>query len=139
MDEVSRHADRQDPGVDPARALRAVGGLGLVGAGVLGAHLMGYGLACPLRALTGIQCPVCGTTRAAAAMLRGDLVEAWSLNCWTMSLGVVLAVCVLAWSIELCGGPRIRPPRRWGQLTQARIYWVAGVSGAVFMVVRNLL
>jgi len=30
-------------------------------------------LACPLRSLTGIPCPVCGMTRAVTAAMRGDL------------------------------------------------------------------
>ena len=30
-------------------------------------------LVCPLRALTGIPCPVCGMTRAVTAAMRGDL------------------------------------------------------------------
>ena len=136
---MSAPSDHRHAPFDPARALRATGGLGLVGAGILGAHLLGFGLPCPLLALTGIQCPFCGTTRAAAALIRGDLAAAWSFNAWTMSIGVGLAVCVLAWTLEVLGGPRIRPPRTWGQLTQGRVHWVIGVTGLGFMVLRNLL
>ncbi|HVL65207.1 MAG TPA: DUF2752 domain-containing protein, partial [Actinomycetota bacterium] len=31
------------------------------------------GLPCPLKATTGIDCPLCGATRATFALLRGDV------------------------------------------------------------------
>ena len=38
------------------------------------------GITCPLRAATGIPCPLCGLTGSIRAVLRLDLAEAWSLN-----------------------------------------------------------
>ena len=35
---------------------------------------------CPMRALTGLPCPTCGATRAAEAMLGGDLLDAVLYN-----------------------------------------------------------
>lgn len=35
---------------------------------------------CLLRTLTGAECPSCGATRAAAALLAGDLSAAWTAN-----------------------------------------------------------
>ncbi len=35
---------------------------------------------CPFRALTGIPCPTCGTTRAALGFLDGHLVSAFAAN-----------------------------------------------------------
>ena len=35
---------------------------------------------CPFRALTGLLCPLCGTLRAAHAVLHGHLVAAFLLN-----------------------------------------------------------
>jgi Protein of unknown function (DUF2752) len=35
---------------------------------------------CPFRALTGFQCPGCGTTRALHQLLHGNLVAAFELN-----------------------------------------------------------
>jgi hypothetical protein len=38
------------------------------------------GITCPLRAATGIPCPLCGLTGSIRAGLRLDVAEAWSLN-----------------------------------------------------------
>jgi hypothetical protein len=35
---------------------------------------------CLIRTMTGVACPGCGMTRAAAALLRGDVPMAWSLH-----------------------------------------------------------
>ncbi|NUT98477.1 MAG: DUF2752 domain-containing protein [Saccharothrix sp.] len=48
---------------------------------------------CPLFALTGIQCPACGSTRMVHALLHGDLVAAWHLNAVMLVAGLPL----LAW------------------------------------------
>ncbi len=72
-------------------------------------------------------------------MLNGDLAGAWSLNAWTTCLGIVLGVCVLAWIVEAMGGPRLRLPLWVGPVTQNRVYRWLGVTGLIFMVVRNLV
>lgn len=48
---------------------------------------------CPLFALTGIQCPACGSTRMVHALLHGDLASAWQLNAVMLVAGLPL----LAW------------------------------------------
>lgn len=48
---------------------------------------------CPLYALTGIQCPACGTTRMVHALLHGDLAAAWHFNAVMLLAGLPL----LAW------------------------------------------
>lgn len=35
---------------------------------------------CPLRAVTGIPCPVCGTTRGVVALFNSDFAQAWHFN-----------------------------------------------------------
>ena len=37
-------------------------------------------LRCPFRALTGYDCPGCGSQRAIHALLHGELAQAWSYN-----------------------------------------------------------
>lgn len=54
----------------------------------------GFWPACPFYALTGLQCPGCGATRALAALLRGNLVEAARFN--ALALGM-LPVLMVAW------------------------------------------
>lgn len=57
--------------------------------------------ACPMRTLTGIPCPTCGTTRAAVALLHGDIPAALQANPLAALAGVgfVLGGLVaLAWA-----------------------------------------
>lgn len=46
---------------------------------------------CTLNTLTGLQCPVCGGTRAAQFLLEGNLKMAWRYNPLVVSLVPVLA------------------------------------------------
>jgi hypothetical protein len=50
---------------------------------------------CPLYAATGIPCPTCGMTRATSSLLRGEIVEAFTLNPLMAAalLGATLYVC----------------------------------------------
>ena len=41
---------------------------------------LGAWLGCPLYELTGITCPLCGTTRALLCLLRGDLAAAFTCH-----------------------------------------------------------
>lgn len=50
------------------------------------------GIHCPIRAITGIPCPTCGFTRAALALLQGDIVR--SLRIHPMLLPVLVS-CLL--------------------------------------------
>jgi hypothetical protein len=66
---------------------------------------------CPLRALTGLLCPLCGGLRAAHALLHGHVLEAVALNPFLFAAGVA--------------GPVV-PPR-----------WTA-IGAALFTVARNI-
>jgi uncharacterized protein DUF2752 len=66
---------------------------------------------CPLRALTGLLCPLCGGLRAAHALLHGRLFEAAALNPFLFAAG-------FAWPVV--------PPR-----------WTA-LGAVLFMAARNL-
>ncbi len=47
---------------------------------------------CTFKALTGLPCPTCGTTRAALAMLQGRLVDAFAANPLSAAAGAVFVV-----------------------------------------------
>ena len=47
---------------------------------------------CVFRSLTGIPCPGCGSTRAATAMLQGDLASSLASNPLAASAGLVFVV-----------------------------------------------
>ncbi|MGA4668272.1 DUF2752 domain-containing protein [Propionibacteriaceae bacterium Y1923] len=122
----------------PAHALRRVGMLGAVGLGIGGLYAVtGVGFECGLVKL-GIYCPLCGGSRMVASALGGDLGAAFAWNPLLFVGGILLALLSLAWVVELFGGPKLRWPRRWGRITEKRLYWVVGVTAAVFMLVRNV-
>jgi Protein of unknown function (DUF2752) len=52
-------------------------------------------LACPLRVLTGVPCPLCGMTRAVVAVMHGHLLESLRFNPAGV-LVVLLAIALLA-------------------------------------------
>ena len=87
--------------------------------------------ACPLHAATGLDCPVCGSTRAMHALFHGDLGGALSHNVLLIVLLPVLAYLFVAWTAGRVGYtlPRLwRPWMKWG---------VAALALG-FLVVRNL-
>lgn len=120
-------------------ALGRLSAFGTVGAGIAAVHILfGVGLPCPLLSVTGLQCPLCGATRAAGAMVRGDWAAAWSYNALlVIGLGVAV-LCAIAWLMELAGGPVIRPPAAWRPFTQRKAYLIAGVVATLFMLLRNI-
>lgn len=74
---------------------------------------------CPLRALTGLHCPGCGSARTLHALAHGDWVRAVALN----PLIVLAFPLALAWSAHAFWRalrynlPPIRPPRRAAAVT----------------------
>ena len=88
---------------------------------------------CPLRAVTGWWCPLCGATRAASRLIRGDLDAALRFN---LVFVVLLPVVAAMWAaVAFPGRLRWLDPlrRRW----QSVVYGLVAVL-TVFMVVRNL-
>ena len=64
----------------PSRDLRIAGGV-LLGAAAVWPLLPAHQpVACPLRALTGIPCPLCGMTRACVAAVHGHLAASLAFN-----------------------------------------------------------
>jgi hypothetical protein len=103
----------------------------------------GVGLPCPFLALTGWQCPLCGGTRMGGALLHGDLGSAFAANPLALVAVAVLILLTVLWTVELLGGPSLRPPRpvvRWLQSVPAAVWLVLGATVAVaYAVLRNLI
>jgi hypothetical protein len=89
---------------------------------------------CTFRALTGLQCPGCGATRATHELLHGRLLAAWHYNAlWVLMLPVAVYAAVS--ELRMLAGRRPLP----GDLPRQPWFWGAVVAAAaVFFVVRNL-
>ena len=87
---------------------------------------------CPLRLLTGLDCPFCGSLRATHALAHGHLAAAIDHN----ALFVVAAPLVLlgwfTWLASAAGWP----VRRWR--VPQRAWWAFAAIAVIFMVARNL-
>ena len=69
-------------------------------------HVFGI-VVCPLKRLTGVPCPTCGTTRACLAMLRGDVRAAFALQPFAVALVSGVAPALLLWAAA-AGRARVR-------------------------------
>ena len=89
---------------------------------------------CAFHAVTGLNCPGCGATRATHELLHGRLLMALHHNAlWVLSLpiAVYLALSELRITIGGCPLPGDLPRRGW--------FWgLAAVVAMAFFVVRNL-
>lgn len=72
--------------------VRTAAGVLLAGAAVRATMAHPIGLACPLRTLTGVPCPLCGMTTSVTAMSRLRIGEALAAN----PGGVVVALVAVA-------------------------------------------
>lgn len=97
-------------------------------------------LPCPSRALFGIECPGCGSTRATHFALRGEFAAAWAHN----PLLVIVGIPLLAWfmitlAIAALAGRRVivRLPagHAW---SGAWLGWAIVALLVAYMIVRNL-
>ena len=70
--------------------------LASLGLGYLVLISFGIGLSCPIRAVTGIYCPGCGSTRSVRSILGGDFATAFHNNALLVAspliLGIALAI-----------------------------------------------
>lgn len=62
---------------------------------------------CPFRALTGLDCPFCGSTRAAASLGGGDLMAALDHNAFFVL--AILPLAAVAWMVWTRQAWRGRP------------------------------
>lgn len=89
---------------------------------------------CPFLALTGIDCPGCGGTRATLALLDGDLHRAVDHNLLVLLLGVGLLVLAVRWAIlrrSDAQEQRAAFPNWWtiGASVVGLTFWVLRVAG----------
>ncbi|MFC7342154.1 DUF2752 domain-containing protein [Saccharopolyspora griseoalba] len=123
-----------------ARAMRMPAATVLAGVAAIGAVLAadptsesGIWLPpCPIEALTGLDCPGCGGTRAVWSLLHGDLPTALDYNAVAVLL---LPVALGLWGAWVVGRWRGAPPRfpRW----RGTPFVLLGLAAA-WMVLRNL-
>ena len=128
----------------PQTGLKYLGGFVAYGLGLSALYATtGMGLPCPLRTLTGWQCPFCGGTRMGSALLHLDVAAAFAYNPVVLIGLVVLGLLGVAWTIEAVGGPAIRLPEAIAgplrQVGRDRWLWIGLAAALVYTVLRNLL
>lgn len=85
---------------------------------------------CPFHQLTGWHCPGCGGTRAAHALLHGELARALAFNpLLVVGMPVVVAACV--WR-------RVRDGAPWSLMIGPAWIWGLFAVLAVFTLLRNV-
>lgn len=130
-------------GVDGRRRfalLSILGGTCLAAGGVY--VVTGQGVPCPFLALTGLLCPVCGSSRMGAALLRGDVAGAWGWNPFMLVLGVALMLVWVWTGARLVAGRPVGLPGPLGfldRLSPLALVVLLGVPALVFAVLRNVL
>jgi hypothetical protein len=81
---------------------------------------------CPFLALTGFECPGCGTTRALHALLHGRLTTAFALN--PLLFIVPLLLGLLHWTPRSASrapeAPRWRNVVGWTLLALIAVFWI---------------
>ena len=108
----------------PARDLR-IAAAGLVGAAAVWPILpLHPPLACPMRTLTGIPCPLCGMTRACVAAVHGHLGASLSFN----PGGVVVMLLALTALLRPQLLIRTRPSSVWLIGVTLAVLWLWNVG-----------
>jgi hypothetical protein len=89
---------------------------------------------CPLYLLTGLYCPLCGSTRALHDLAHLDLASAWGMNPLFVLSVPILVVLWMRWTGRSWA---LRPARpRGAGLSRTEI--VVGIVMLVFGVLRNI-
>lgn len=92
----------------------------------------GFFPACPFRALTGLNCPGCGSTRGLHALLHGDLVGAFQLNPFMVLALPFLLYALIAYTNAVMRGQQIKRNRLDG-----KYIWMLFAGILFFWVFRN--
>lgn len=132
-----------EPGVagSPSRRLRLLAPAGVLVAAVavigfvstIDPNEAGHYPTCPFLALTGFQCPGCGTLRMIHALSHGHLGTAFYLNPLSFVLLPILCAGWVRWTVALAGGRRPVP-----RLADQRPIWVLLAIVIIFWIGRNL-
>jgi hypothetical protein len=88
---------------------------------------------CPTKLLTGLDCPLCGATRAVHSLLNGNIIGAMDHNLLFVLSLPFLAYAFIAWSATRMGHPMKSIP-----LSDKRLLIPLVAVLVVFTVVRNL-
>jgi hypothetical protein len=105
------------------RSLRAVAA-GLVGVAAVWPLLPVHpGIVCPLRAATGIPCPLCGMTRACVAAVHGHLATSLAFN----PAGILVVIAALVALVRPGLLTRIRVPT-WCVLAAFGALWIWNIG-----------
>ncbi|MES9609171.1 MULTISPECIES: DUF2752 domain-containing protein [Actinomadura] len=88
---------------------------------------------CPFLALTGFQCPGCGSMRTVHALAHGHLQEAFGLNVLTVAMLPVLAFFWLRWARARALD---RPVRT--KVAHPALIWALFAAILLFWLIRNL-
>jgi hypothetical protein len=107
--------------------------LGLAGLGAAGAAAAyqaalggeGLWLPCPLRALTGIPCPLCGMTTAATSLASGDPAAALAANPFVLVLAGFTLVMAALMVARVAGW--VHGAAQWPASRRRQGYWAAAV------------
>jgi hypothetical protein len=131
-------------GFRPETGLKWIAGLFAYGLGLSALYATtGFGLPCPFRAITGWDCPLCGGTRMGSALLHLEIGAAFAFNPLAMVALIVVGSLGVAWTVQLAGGPALRPPMAMRERFAAvrGTWWlVAGLAVLVgYTVLRNVL
>lgn len=123
---------RLPPWVEPAGLL--VAGLGACAyIKIVDPNHSGAYPQCPTKLLTGVDCPLCGATRAVHSLLDGNLVGAMDHNLLFVLSLPLLAYAFVAWTSTRMGRPMKPLP-----INNPRVLMSVGIVLLVFTVVRNL-
>ena len=120
------------------RKRRLLSGIGVLLASGIGyavwVRLTGLSVPCPIRTVTGWQCPGCGATRMCLALLRWDWVDAWNANPVLLLMLPVLAIVGVRLAVRY-----VQSGSTAGSKWEGALLWVMSALMIVWGVVRNLL
>lgn len=95
----------------------------------------GWMLRCPLKWVTGLSCPGCGSQRALMALMRGDWQEALTVN---LLLPFTIIYLALLW-IGYVWDDRPAVGRMYRNITSAGALAGIAVAIIVWFIIRNIL